>query len=69
MTDALDWDVTDRFISNNGAGPLVARILYVGDGVAHLVRTRKMHGAFSVRFELPISFLKSKSCGWRRVTP
>lgn len=54
--------------SNNGAGPLTARVLCVSDGVVILERWKgKRKGNQNLRrFELPLKFFLSDKCGWKR---
>lgn len=63
--EAFDWSHEDRYISNDGKGPLVARILCVSRGVADMERW-PLRGGARVRFTLPVKFLRSTSCGWRK---
>jgi hypothetical protein len=58
--------VGDGYISNNGFGPLRARIESIADGKVYLVRTKSKKADFKVRFTLPERFFKSSSCGWKR---
>lgn len=66
MNEPFQWNQSDRYRSNNGAGPLTARILRVVDGAATMERwhtdPRK-----AVRFELLVSFLQSERCGWKLI--
>ena len=54
------------FRSNNGAGPLLARILAVKDGIVYLERWTEK-GKRRTRFTLTEKFLQSPRCGWKRV--
>ena len=66
----FDWGGSERFRSNNGLGPLRARILCIADGVVTMERwagDKQERAKKFVRFDLPLSYLKSKSCGWRRM--
>jgi hypothetical protein len=62
---AFEWDLSDRFRSNHGAGPYSARILSVANGVATMERWRNSPEK-TVRFELPLDYLLSERCGWKR---
>lgn len=62
----FDWDTSDRFISNNGTGPLIARILAVADGKARMERWHRRNPKRTTQFELMIRFLQSTACGWRK---
>lgn len=63
----FEWDQNDRYRSNGGKGPLTARILCVARGVAQMERWRGAEGeGRSQRFQLPVSYLKSPRCGWRK---
>lgn len=65
----LDWNLSDRFYSNNGAGPLTARILSVADNRVMMERwvgrTPTPRGR-PVRFSLSVSFFRSERCGWKK---
>lgn len=54
---------TDTFRSNNGTGPLLARVLFIDNGIATMERWRD-GGRRITYFELPGSFLRSPLCGW-----
>lgn len=67
-----DWGTEDRFRSNNGNGPLTARITHVSGEMVHIVwwkgvrepddhTNKKRAVSLSAKF-----FFESKSCGWRR---
>jgi hypothetical protein len=63
------WNLNARYRSNNGKGPMIARI--VGVTETHLKMERwyeKRPHSRRVPFELPISFLDSPSCGWMLIT-
>lgn len=61
----FEWDRLDVYRSNEGAGPLKARILCVGDGYVHMERWKRSQES-AVRFSLPIKFFLSDRCGWKR---
>jgi hypothetical protein len=59
-----EWDLGERYYSNGGKGPQVARILSWCDGV--LTLERKMPRAKNwERFQLKERYWLSRSCGWR----
>lgn len=58
----------DRFRSNNGKGPLLARILYVEGDEVHMERWPECGGK-RVQFALPLPFLTSQNCGWAKIQP
>lgn len=62
----FSWKNTDRYLSNNGCGPYEARILCVIDDVATMERWLIKSGEkkHATRFELPVKFLQSDTCGW-----
>ena len=62
----FDWDQSDRFISNYGDGPLMARILSVENGVAKMERWHKADPAGTTTFLLPIKDLFRDTCGWKK---
>lgn len=61
---SMEWDSTDIYYSNNGAGPLMARILYATNDTVHMERWH-LTGQARRRFELPISYFLSPRCGWK----
>lgn len=63
MTD-FAWDQDDRYLSNDGDGPLVARILSTTDRTVRLERW--CGDGPRIQFDLKISFFLSDRCGWRR---
>ena len=63
--EQFEWDSDKIFVSNNGAGPLAARILCVADGVAKMERWNKKRPVNRTRFTLPVWFLSSPQCGWK----
>lgn len=65
----LEWNQSDRFYSNNGAGPLTARILCVADNRVMMERWRgrtPISRRRPVRFDLSISYFMSERCGWKK---
>ena len=66
MSRQFDWGTEDRFLSNNGNGPLEARILSIANGVAKMERRNRGGGGLPVRFTLTERFLQSPHCGWRK---
>ena len=70
MRRDFEWDLSDRFLSNRGHGPLVARILCIVDDVAKMERWHKKSGPQrAVRFNVPVKYLMSDNCGWRKQEP
>ena len=59
----FEWDRDDIYISNNGKGPMKARIVCATDKEVTMERWRQGNGR-RTRFILPIWFLKSPKCGW-----
>lgn len=62
----FDWAHEDLYRSNNGAGPLTARILCATNTVVTMKRWRRSEDN-AVVFKLPLRFLLSSNCGWRKV--
>lgn len=58
-----EWDRNDIYISNNGSGPLRARILCATPKTVTMERWHK-NGLVRTRFTLPASYLLSPNCGW-----
>lgn len=67
LTKTFDWGTEDRYRSNYGKGPIMARILAVANGEAKMERwhERRPNGRRE-RFVLRVSYLTSPRCGWRR---
>ncbi len=59
----FDWGNEDRWRSNYGKGPLIARVLCATDKTVKLERWHE-HGSRRIRFDLPLKFFLSKKCGW-----
>lgn len=57
-----DWGREDRYVSDYGNGPLIARILCVAKD--EVVMERKTPRGRWKRFTLPYEFAKSEACGW-----
>jgi hypothetical protein len=53
------------FISNNGAGPLLAIITSVESDTVHLERWYPNKTRFPISFDLSIKYFLSNACGWR----
>ncbi len=51
--------------SNNGKGPLMARIVRVVGDVATMERWNPSRPRRREQFTLPLAFLSSPHCGWR----
>jgi hypothetical protein len=63
----FEWDQNDRYRSNDGDGPLVARILCATNKAVTMERWTPKSPRRRTRFELPLKFFTSPRCGWRRV--
>lgn len=61
----FEWDQTDRYRSNDGAGPLTARILCVTNDEV-LIERWHHRASKAKRFRLPLRFFLSPRCGWRK---
>lgn len=62
----FEWTHKDRYRSNDGKGPLVARILCATDTTVKLERwNEKRPDSRRTTFELPLKFFCSRLCGWR----
>jgi hypothetical protein len=64
-------EVGDYFISNNGDGPLQAKLLWTEGETARMKRWRGREYDKRTRvtyFEIPLSFLSSPRCGWNLST-
>lgn len=60
------------YLSNNGNGPGIARIISVSTSSGTVVMERKPSAQSKrkwVRFTLSEKFFQSKSCGWRKANP
>lgn len=56
------------FLSNDGSGPLRARVLWIEGGVVRMKRWRGREydkGTRVTYFELPKKFFSSPTCGWK----
>jgi len=63
------WDHNDRYLSNDGKGPMMARILCATDKIVKLERwnmksknPRKKSGTLSIKF------FTSDRCGWKKTS-
>jgi hypothetical protein len=67
-TEAFDWGWEDRYRSNHGKGPYMARVLAVSNGEVQMERwdTRQGKRAKHTRFMLRLSYLTGPTCGWKR---
>jgi hypothetical protein len=59
----FEWAKEDRFRSNYGSGPLVARILSATDKDLRMERWPQSGGR-KTRFTLSLKFFLSPRCGW-----
>lgn len=65
-----ELEVGTYFLSNDGAGPLSARLLWIAGDTARMKRWRGREYDKSTKvvyFELPVRFLSSKKCGWKQI--
>ncbi len=62
----LDWSPDDIYRSNNGHGPLRARILSVSHGKATMERWNEK-GSRKDRYEISVAYLMSPRCGWKKM--
>ena len=62
----LDWSQEDRYRSNDGIGPLTARILCASNTEVKMERWNR-NWRKAVRFVLPLKFFLSPRCGWKLV--
>jgi hypothetical protein len=51
--------------SNNGTGPLRARVIKIEGDRVFMERTQSARGPFAVRFTLSLAFWKSPRNGWK----
>lgn len=64
----IDWSMNERFRSNNGKGPLIARIVSKTEDTLTMERWyEKRPHSIRVQFQLPAWFLGSPTCGWMPV--
>jgi hypothetical protein len=65
----FEWTHEDRYRSNDGKGPMVARILCATATTVKLEQwNEKRPDGRRTRFELPLKFFCSRKCGWAPVT-
>jgi hypothetical protein len=64
--DSFEWDLSERYRSNAGRGPLTARILCVDERGVHLEHWRTQRGPRS-RCVLSLRYFTSPRCGWKKV--
>ena len=62
-----EWNTTDVFRSNDGAGPLRARILLWARGKVEMERWHQKSPSRRVRYTLSERYFTSPSCGWKLV--
>lgn len=60
----FEWSHEDQYRSNDGRGPLTARILCVSFDKVTMERFGPKGGR-RTRFELPLKFFLSPRCGWK----
>lgn len=65
----FEWDQHDVYVSNDGNGPLRARILCVSEGVVKMERWHPNTPDRRDRFELSLDYLTSPKCGWKNPCP
>lgn len=64
----LEWHPEDRYLSNNGSGPMMARILRATDKIVTLEKwNTKSKRPRRDSFPLSVAFFTSPRCGWKKV--
>lgn len=64
----FNWGTYDRFMSNHGAGPLMARILCVSNGMVRLERWNRANPTKGrATCEVSLKYFTSRACGWKKV--
>lgn len=56
------------YLSNNGRGPMVARLISVRDGVVSMQRKSNVKATHWVNFTLSEKAFNSPSCGWKKLS-
>lgn len=66
MGERFEWSHEDRYLSNNGKGPLVARIVCATDKEVTIQHwnIRNPDGRRR-KAVLSLSFFRSRKCGWK----
>jgi hypothetical protein len=65
----FEWSHEDRYLSNYGRGPLMARVLSATDKIVVLERwNSKNKRPTKLTFPLSLKFFTSPRCGWRKVS-
>lgn len=61
----FSWDTRDRYRSNNGRGPLVARILSCTDTHITIEHWPEHNPGMTAQATLTLRFFLGPTCGWR----
>lgn len=69
MSVDFTWCESDRFKSNGGHGPLVARIVDEKGDSLIMERWNAKSPKRRTTFVLPVKYLMSPRCGWKREAP
>jgi hypothetical protein len=70
ITKTRFFDPDARYRSNDGKGPLLARMVDVTETAFVMEHWHPRKHSMKTKFELPIWFLLySPSCGWKRIQP
>jgi hypothetical protein len=65
----FEWSHEDRYMSNDGRGPLMARILCATEKIVTLERwNAKNKRPKHLTFPLSLKFFTSQRCGWKKVS-
>jgi len=64
----FEWSQEDRYMSNDGRGPVMARILCVDGKIVTLEKwNSKSQKPRNETFRLSLKFFTSDRCGWSRL--
>jgi len=64
----FEWSQEDRYLSNDGRGPIMARILCVDGKIVTLEKwNSKSKKPRKEAFPLSLKFFTSDRCGWKKV--
>lgn len=66
----FEWSHEDRYLSNNGRGPMMARVLCATDKIVKLEKwNTKSKNPRRESFPLSLKFFTSPRCGWKKAAP
>ena len=67
MKASFEWNHEDVYLSNNGRGPLKARILCATDKTVTIEWWKKpgRKNQKRTRCKMPLTFFNSPRCGWK----